>query len=204
VKIRAFTIIELLVVLLIVALIISIGSITLSEGRKSSRDARRMSDVVSLSQAIEQSVSVNGGVYPRNVGVGQGQADAQARMCAGELFASGNPNNLNLSLFTSNTVPTDPLPLQPGTTTGCRSFLQGYTYHTPRGTCALGANSLAACQSVVYTIEVGFENARRSEDTLFRAPAELGISPNYTLETSPVRTDYLLNGRFCGTSCYNR
>jgi len=204
VKLRAFTIIELLVVMLIISLLVAIGSIVLAQGRRSTRDARRISDVVSISESIDQAATANGGVYPRNVGPAQGGAGAQARMCVGELMTSGNPNNLNLSIFSNGAMPVDPLPELTGVTTGCTSYVQGYTFHTPRGNCAVGANSLAACQNVVYTLELGLENPHNPDDTLLKTPSALGVSASYILTTSSKRTEYLLNGKYCGTSCYSR
>jgi len=47
-----FTLVELLVVLTIISLLITVVSISFSESKKRSRDARRVTDIKSLSQAL--------------------------------------------------------------------------------------------------------------------------------------------------------
>jgi prepilin-type N-terminal cleavage/methylation domain-containing protein len=206
VKKRGFTIIELLVVLLLISLLLGIGSLALGQARRSSRDARRINDVIQIAQAIDQSASSNGGAYPRNQGSNKGQAAAEARMCANELYDLGNTNNLNLTLFTGKVIPSDPAPDQKGITSGCTSFLTGYTYHTARGTCGAtsSTNSLAVCQQTAYSLEFGLENPKPTDDNLLQSPGNLAINPTYVLQTSTDRFVYLINGRYCGETCYTQ
>lgn len=204
----AFTIIELMVTILLMGLLLSIGTLAFGQARRSNRDARRSGDVLELSRAIEQSVSTRRGIYPNNSGVDVSDP-RQARMCVSELFNGSNSNAFDLTQFSGRTAPVDPQPelLVSGAakTTNCTSYRDGYTYHTPRnGACtAANANSLAFCQKVSYTIEVGFENSRPADDTSFKSPTELPIS-NYSMATSQTRTAYLLNGRPCNSSCYTQ
>lgn len=64
----AFTLIEMLVVLGIIALVITIASISYSTAQRKSRDSRRKSDLKAVQSAFEQYYSVCGFQYPAVVG----------------------------------------------------------------------------------------------------------------------------------------
>ena len=60
----AFTLIEMLVVLGIIAIVITIASVSYSTAQKKSRDSRRKSDLKAVQSAFEQYYSVCGFQYP--------------------------------------------------------------------------------------------------------------------------------------------
>ncbi|PIY68597.1 hypothetical protein COY90_05155 [Candidatus Roizmanbacteria bacterium CG_4_10_14_0_8_um_filter_39_9] len=66
----AFTLLEMLIVLGIIAIIISIASVSYSTAQKKSRDARRKSDLKLIQSSFEQYYSLCGYQYP----VGSGGA----------------------------------------------------------------------------------------------------------------------------------
>jgi prepilin-type N-terminal cleavage/methylation domain-containing protein len=223
---RGFTIIELLVAVTIIGLIVSVGLVRFSTIRRAGRDASRISDVILIAKAIDQSVALRRGAHPNNARSGtSGYFDDT--MCADQIVyatsagVSTNPNQIDLSLFPKNRVPIDPFPsLVPDTSSRCRTVSSGvfagvrygYVYHTQYN--RLGNsnfNNLAVQQEVTYSLEVGLENPKTEEDSLLRTPAELGISTTAFTPTvgsgTSLRYRYILNGKYCGvssteTNCY--
>ncbi len=63
-KINGFTLIELLVVVSIISILTSIALGTFNESRKSARDANRITDMKSISNALELYATSNSGDYP--------------------------------------------------------------------------------------------------------------------------------------------
>lgn len=61
---KAFTLLELLVVIGIIALLVAVGTISYSSAQQRARDSRRRSDMEGLSRALEQYYAVNNGSYP--------------------------------------------------------------------------------------------------------------------------------------------
>lgn len=61
---RAFTLLEILVVIGIIGILIGLGAVSYSTAQKKARDARRQSDLSSFQKTMEQCYSVNSYVYP--------------------------------------------------------------------------------------------------------------------------------------------
>lgn len=61
---NAFTLLEMLIVLGIIAIIISVASVSYSTAQKKSRDARRKSDLRQIQSSMEQYYSLCGYQYP--------------------------------------------------------------------------------------------------------------------------------------------
>lgn len=61
---RAFTLLEILVVIGIIAILVSLGAVSYSTAQKKSRDAKRKSDLKAIQNALEQYYSICGYVYP--------------------------------------------------------------------------------------------------------------------------------------------
>jgi prepilin-type N-terminal cleavage/methylation domain-containing protein len=61
---KSFTLLEMLIVLGIIAVILSIISVSYSTTQKKSRDARRKTDLKNIQSALEQYYSACGYVYP--------------------------------------------------------------------------------------------------------------------------------------------
>ncbi|MFS8159122.1 MAG: type II secretion system protein [Candidatus Roizmanbacteria bacterium] len=63
-KKSAFTLIEILVVIGIIAILIGLGSVSYSTAQKKARDARRKGDIQAIQNAFEQYYSICGFSYP--------------------------------------------------------------------------------------------------------------------------------------------
>ncbi len=63
-QIKAFTLLELLVVISIIAILISMGIVSFSTAQQKARDAKRKSDLKEIQVALEQYYSVCGSQYP--------------------------------------------------------------------------------------------------------------------------------------------
>ena len=63
-KNKAFTLLELLVVIGIIAVLVSLATVAYSSAQKGSRDSRRQSDMKSIQSALEVYYSENTYVYP--------------------------------------------------------------------------------------------------------------------------------------------
>jgi prepilin-type N-terminal cleavage/methylation domain-containing protein len=61
---KAFTLVELLVVISIIGVLSSTVFATLSSAKGKARDARRMQDIVQISKALSAYASANNGVFP--------------------------------------------------------------------------------------------------------------------------------------------
>lgn len=61
---KAFTLLELLVVIGIISVLLSLGAITYSTAQKKARDAKRKGDLQSMQKFLEQCYSINSYAYP--------------------------------------------------------------------------------------------------------------------------------------------
>lgn len=61
---KAFTLLELLVVIGIIAILVGLGSVSYSTAQKKARDAKRSSDLNSAQKMMEQCYAVNSYSYP--------------------------------------------------------------------------------------------------------------------------------------------
>lgn len=64
---KSFTLLEMLIVLGIIAVILSVLTVSFSTAQKKSRDAKRKSDLKSLQGALEQYYSTCGYLYPTDI-----------------------------------------------------------------------------------------------------------------------------------------
>lgn len=67
---KAFTLLELLVVIGIIAILVGLGTVSYGTAQKKARDARRQGDLANFQKAIEQCYSVNSYTYPTITGTG--------------------------------------------------------------------------------------------------------------------------------------
>lgn len=174
---RGFTIIELMVTVLIIALLLAAASAGIVRTRRTARDGQRIRDVLALSTAVDQSATANRGLYPYNSIV-----KTTAVFCADLL--TNAPVGINLGIFLNRKLPTDPLPEMPASS--CANYRNGYTYHS-----RYGGNNLArtgTAQDYEYVIEVGLESDRPSDErTLTKG----------TDASSTRRTQFLIKGAAC-------
>lgn len=81
---EGFTLLEMLVVLGIIAIILSVLTVSFSTAQKKSRDAKRKSDVKSLQNALEQYYSACSYTYPTSI-------PASGISCNGTFIMTGVP-----------------------------------------------------------------------------------------------------------------
>jgi len=66
-----FTLLELLVVIAIIGILVALGTVSYSTAQKKSRDARRLSDLKEIQNALESYHAINGsypgGAYPSGI-----------------------------------------------------------------------------------------------------------------------------------------
>lgn len=61
---KGYTLLELLVVIAVIAIIATVGIVSYSGTQKKARDAKRRSDLRTISNALEQYYAICGSVYP--------------------------------------------------------------------------------------------------------------------------------------------
>lgn len=93
-KNKGFTLLELLVVIGIIAILISLVSVSYSNAQKSSRDARRKQDLSIIQSAMEQYYTQNDYTYPDSTQCGS---------------TTGGNSCSALSSYVQGGVPTDPM-----------------------------------------------------------------------------------------------
>ena len=64
-KVRGFTLLELLVVISLIGLLVSIGAVSYTSAQKKSRDSRRKGDLKAIQNGFEQYYSENDASYPK-------------------------------------------------------------------------------------------------------------------------------------------
>lgn len=118
-KSRGFTLIELLVVIAIIGLLSSIVLASLHTAGQKANDARRLSDINSVVQALELYANDNGGHYPANPTV-----DDPSKPCNGTKTCVGDLTMLVTSKYIA-ALPQDPLASFAGTTNNYRYCASG-------------------------------------------------------------------------------
>ncbi len=61
---KAFTLLEMLVVIGIIAILVALGTVSYSTAQKKARDAKRKGDLSAIQKVLEQCYSVNSFAYP--------------------------------------------------------------------------------------------------------------------------------------------
>lgn len=131
---RSFTLIELLVVISIIGLLSSIVFTSLSSARASARDARRLSDIREIQNALELHYA-DKGYYPITVGGIWGHS-----------YYDGNWNNGVIGLALDPYLPTLPVDPKNESTAGY-SGGHSYTYY------AEGYGGSGQWYMLVFTLE---------------------------------------------------
>lgn len=93
-----YTLIEILVVVGIIAILVALGTVSYATAQKKARDAKRVSDLSSIQNALEQYYSICGFVYP----ITSDGTDLPKDMITSVACDSPSQNIMT-------TVPTDPL-----------------------------------------------------------------------------------------------
>jgi prepilin-type N-terminal cleavage/methylation domain-containing protein len=147
---RAFTIIELLITIFIIALLLTAAAAGVSRARKVGRDAQRGRDIGQIAAAVDQYTTTTRGAYPKHR-----TTPTTATFCATEL------GGLELGGFINRTIPSDPLPEI--SSTPCTGYRNGYTYHSRFGGVS-GNLTRNGGQQYEYALEAGFELERSIDD----------------------------------------
>ena len=130
---KGFTLVELLVVVAIIGILATIVLSSLSSARERARDARRLSDIATIQNALEMYANDNGGVYPTTSWQG-----------------SHTATWANLESILGTTLPVDPI--NTSTDTDPRSASTGnyvYSYY--------GANGSTWCNGRAYMLVFNLE-----------------------------------------------
>jgi prepilin-type N-terminal cleavage/methylation domain-containing protein len=180
---NGFTMIELLVTVMIIAMLVTAAAAGVVRARRTARDSQRMRDVFALGTALDQAASSTRGLYAYDT------ANKNTNVFCADLLgtATANPNNLNFGLFLSRAIPKDPLPER--TSASCTNYRDGYTVSNRYG----AGNNLArpsgvGNQNYEYVIEVGLEGDRPAEEKTLTVGTD---------NTSTVRKQFLLLGKAC-------
>lgn len=181
---KAFSIVELLVATTILLILISIASSFIGNTKKNTRDSKRISDSLLLAKVLDTSAQSRGGVYASITG---------NKDCTKNI----SPTYLDLSSFSKNIIPSDPLSLDTPPSP-CVDASDGYIYHRY----ASSGINYAITQKVFYSIEIGLEKTIDSgSKSMFKKPTEIplsGITDGLPNNTNPTRYRYVLNGPYCG------
>jgi prepilin-type N-terminal cleavage/methylation domain-containing protein len=129
---KGFTLIELLVVIGIIAVLTSIAVVALGSARKKARDAKRVSDVKAVQNALELYYQESNGYPTESPAVELGQGSFKALCSTGFEAACGGTATEFMGL-----VPTAPLPMDGG----CSVDDNRYIYEATAG----GAYTITFC-----------------------------------------------------------
>jgi prepilin-type N-terminal cleavage/methylation domain-containing protein len=151
---RAFTLIELLIVITIIGILAVALIPRLAGGPSRARDATRKSDLQQIATALEFYANDNNGGYP------QATSSTTGAFCASSAFASGG--GFPLTGYMS-TIPTDPQSLATNTVIGTYGCSSGYAYipvntSTTTGTYAEGYVLAAMSESTTELATAGVYN----------------------------------------------
>lgn len=179
---RAFTLIELLIVITIIGILAVALIPRLTGGPSRARDAQRKSDLQQIATALEFYANDNNGGYPQGVG------------CVGTLFVSGGTYPLTNYMTTIPDDPTD------NTTAilGYGSCTTGYAY-VPLNTNTAAPNTYAEGYLLVARAESTSE-VSSSGGLYYTASATTTWTPTYNSATNATAS-YNLSGAGAPSAC---
>lgn len=131
-KKRGFTLAELLIVMMIIAILAVVASVSYNSARIKARDSKRISDSQTIGAAVEQYYEVNG-EYPnsKNCGTGATTKIPTTDWCNSKLTGTGGQwiKDLNTTTLTDflSVVPVDPINDAPTSATSIDS--NAYFYY---------------------------------------------------------------------------
>jgi len=88
---KAFTLLEMLVVIGIVAILVSLGFASYSTVQKKARDAKRKGDLSAMQKVLEQCYSLNSYAYPAITGNGTTSASTNCTALGGPSITFTDP-----------------------------------------------------------------------------------------------------------------
>lgn len=163
---RGFTIVELLIVIVVIAVLASVSVSAFSGVQQRTRDARRVSDMQAIVKALEM-YKTQTGSYP---------AASTTNTITGWEVSSKNPNQFLSALKTANVVqnvPVDPINTEQTIT---RGFLYKY-YRYDAGT-----NGCPLSRGAYYILAVGDAETAAGTDQLPESPGFQCASRNWSGE----------------------
>jgi len=113
---KAFTLLEMLVVIGIIAILVALGTSSYSTAQKKARDARRKSDMKSFQNAMEQCYSVNSYSYPTISGNGTTSISEDCPSAEGPDLTITDPTTKTYTVSTSDTAYSVSITLEDGST----------------------------------------------------------------------------------------
>ena len=122
IKQHGFTIVELLIVIVVIAILAAISIVAYNGSQERSINSRRLSDVRTIEKALE--------LYKTQIG---SYPTAQSNTTGGWERSSINPGNFIQALKTQkiiDTVPVDPVNSAPNGSTGAENTFTGYAYYS--------------------------------------------------------------------------
>lgn len=180
---RAFTIIELMVTVFIIALLLTAAASGIIRARKAGRDGQRIRDTLAIATAIDQYSTSARGTYPVNA-----TNTLTSTMCADQI-ATTSPTDpsvkINIGLFLSRGIPKDPLPER--ITTNCLNYRDGYVYNNRMGS-GTQLTSPNSGQNYEYVLELGLESDRPADEQTLKPGTDA---------SSSVRHQYFIYGKPC-------
>lgn len=113
---KAFTLLEILVVIGIISVLVSMGVASYSTAQKKARDAKRQSDLRSFQSAIEQCYSVNNYAYPTITGGGGTSIAEDCPVAGGPDLTITDPSTKTYTVASTTTTYSVQITLESGTT----------------------------------------------------------------------------------------
>jgi prepilin-type N-terminal cleavage/methylation domain-containing protein len=196
------TIIELMVTISIIALLVAAAGIGIARSRSSGRDAKRMSDVLLLSNALSTQAAATRGSYPAVVGSSTVGGINIPPLAGGAPLSPA----ISLSSFADHAYPSDPLPAKSSCSDDTERWLCGYAYFGRSTTSgSITVDSLARKnEQYEYVLAVGLENIASTDNQSLINVTDFDksyLSGFYQTEiTQYKRYQYLVLGPACGAT----
>ncbi len=113
---KAFTLLEMLVVVGIIAILVSIGTSSYSTAQKKARDAKRKSDLRTFQSAMEQCYAVNSFAYPTITGSGTTSIAEDCTAATGPDLTITDPSTKTYTVSSTTTTYSVDITLEDGST----------------------------------------------------------------------------------------
>jgi prepilin-type N-terminal cleavage/methylation domain-containing protein len=98
---KAFTLLEMLVVIGIIGILVGLGAVSYSTAQKKARDAKRKQDLKAFQNAMEQCYAVNNYAYPIITGGGTTSISEDCPSSNGPDLTITDPSNKTYSVSSS-------------------------------------------------------------------------------------------------------
>ncbi len=113
---KAFTLLELLVVIGIIGILVGLGTTSYSTAQKKARDSKRKADLKAFQNAMEQCYSVNSYAYPLITGNGTTSISEDCTVATGPDLTITDPTTKTYTVSSATTDYSVQVTLEDGTT----------------------------------------------------------------------------------------